>query len=82
MPKSNPTSDQLHLVVELIAGINDDYEQTIEILGKKGNIIVSGYSNNPDRDFKSKLVNPAEKLKEALSSKAAFQKCYLVCNLY
>ena len=77
LPKSNPSSDQLHLVVELITGISDDYEQTIEIIGKKGNTIVSGYSNNTDRDLKNKLVNPAEKLKEALSSKAAFQKCYL-----
>ena len=77
LPKSTPTSDQLHLVVELITGISDDYEQTIEILGKKGNSIMSGYINNAEKDDKTKLANPAEKLKEALSSKTAFQKCYL-----
>ena len=77
LPKSTPTSDQLHLVVELITGISDDYDQTIEILGKKGNSIMSGYVSNSENDDKCMLANPAEKLKEALSSKTAFQKCYL-----
>ena len=77
LPKSNPTSEQIHLVVQLISGINDDYEHTIEILGKKRSNLVSVQSNDREPILKSKLVNPAEKLKEALSSKAAFQKCYL-----
>ena len=77
LPKSTPTSDQLHLVVELITGISDDNDQTIEILGKKGNNIISGYANDSEKDEQNRLANPAEKLKEALSSKTAFQKCYL-----
>ena len=77
LPKSNPTSDQLHLVVELIAGINDDYENTLGFVSKKGNMVVSGQDDDAITGFKTKLVDPAEKLKEALSSKSAFQKCYL-----
>ena len=48
LPKwSEPTSDQLHFVVELSSGIRDK-------------------------------TGPVERLKEALSSKIAFQKYYLV----
>ena len=78
MPKSNPTSEQLHLVVELIAGINDDYEQTIEMVREKGNNMASVHNYETTHGLKSKHMNPGEKLKEALSSKTAFQKCYLV----
>ena len=52
MPKwSEPTSDQLHFVVELSSGIRDK-------------------------------TGPVERLKEALSSKIAFQKYYLVSFFY
>ena len=76
MPKSNPTSEQLHLVVELIAGIRDDYEHTLEIVREKGNN-VSVDSYETQHGLKSNLMKPTEKLKEALSSKTSFQKCYL-----
>ena len=55
-------SFHLHRVVELSAGIKDDY-----------------VAASPATDAnKHHRVNPVEKLKEALSSKDAFQKYYLV----
>jgi len=58
MPGSDPTSEQLHTVVGLSAGMGDTH----------GN---------------SKQPTPTDKLKEALSSKEAFKKHYLVnsCSL-
>lgn len=53
MPGNEPTSEQLHTVVYLIAGMGDSEIQE---------------SGNP---------TPTDKLKEALSSKDAFQKQYL-----
>jgi hypothetical protein len=52
LPKCEPTSQQLHTVVELSSGIRDS---------NSGN-----------------LVGPVDRLKEALSSKLAFQGYYLV----
>jgi hypothetical protein len=54
-PGSDPTSVQLHRVVELSSGIIDDQE----LLQQEG-------------------TSPVSKLKEALTSKQAFQKYYLV----
>ena len=56
MPNMEPTSNELHRVVELSSGLRDDQYL------------------NKNREGK----NPVEKLKEALSSKLAFQKYYLV----
>jgi hypothetical protein len=56
MPGNEPTSEQLHIVVGLSAGMGDS----------QGNI---------------KEPTPTDKLKEALSSKEAFKKHYLV-NLF
>lgn len=53
MPGSEPSSEQLHTVVYLIAGMGDSEPQ---VEGK---------------------LTPTDKLKEALSSKEAFQKQYL-----
>ena len=58
LPGNEPTSDQLHRVVELSSGIMDDQEL-----------------------FSSVGASPVAKLKEALTSKKAFQKYYLVTNL-
>lgn len=58
-PESSPTSEQIHLVVELALGIRDDEDDHLP------------------RNSRGKL-KPVEKLKEALSSKSAFQRCYLV----
>jgi len=59
MPGNEPTSEQLHIVVGLSAGMGDSH----------GNV---------------KELTPTDKLKEALSSKEAFKKHYLVnlCGLY
>jgi len=59
MPGNEPTSEQLHIVVGLSAGVGDSH----------GNV---------------KELTPTDKLKEALSSKEAFRKHYLVnlCGLY
>ena len=54
LPGDEPTSAQLHTVVELSSGISDDHE-----------LLQAGAS-------------PVSKLKEALMSKKAFQKYYLV----
>ncbi len=51
MPTDQPSSEQLHCVVELSAGIRDDLNKT-----------------------------NVSRLKEALSSKTAFQKYYLVMH--
>jgi hypothetical protein len=53
MPGNEPTSEQLHIVVGLSAGMGDS----------QGN---------------AKELTPTDKLKEALSSKEAFKKHYLV----
>ena len=61
---TDPNSEQLHRVVELSSGIRDDHYTS---------------SNNVVQGSKSKMKqNPVDKLKEALSSKSAFQKYYLV----
>ena len=55
LPGKEPTSEQLHRVVELSSGIIDDQE-----------LLTTGGAS------------PVAKLKEALTSKKAFQKYYLV----
>ena len=77
MPKSTPSSQQIHLVVELSAGIQDDEEeeQTVDIRDGFSRLAVS---EPPSVMPVKRKQHPVEKLKEALSSKKAFQKCYLV----
>ena len=58
-------SFHLHRVVELSAGIKDDY--------------VASSTTDANKHHR---VNPVEKLKEALSSKDAFQKYYLVSGCF
>jgi hypothetical protein len=53
MPGNEPTSEQLHIVVGLSAGMGDTHGTVKEL-------------------------TPTDKLKEALSSKEAFKKHYLV----
>lgn len=60
MPNMEPSSKQIHRVVELSSGIRDDHYVSVDRKGR----------------------NPIEKLKEALSSKQAFQKYYLVSSDY
>ena len=61
LPSCEPSSQQLHFVVELSSGIRDS---SIEVQGK------------------ATPINPVDRLKEALSSKVAFQKYYLVRAAY
>ena len=57
LPSCEPSSQQLHFVVELSSGIRDSSPAAS----------VQAVAN----------INPVDRLKEALSSKAAFQKYYL-----
>lgn len=88
MPDTDPSSDQLHRVVELSSGITDEPDSPAHPA------LTPSSSSEPDDAARSaKAVetvwgrrsdpkkSPADKLKEALSSKQAFQKCYLVRTL-
>ena len=57
LPSCEPSSQQLHFVVELSSGIRDSSP------------VVQAVANSN--------INPVDRLKEALSSKVAFQKYYL-----
>ncbi len=76
MPDTEPTSEQLHRVVELSSGIRDD----------SGGGRPDSTSSEPGTPATVETVlgrradrkkGPAAKLREALSSKEAFQKYYL-----
>lgn len=71
LPGFTPTSEQLHIVVNLSAGIGDNpLEQ--EFLSSSPHIDARAHS--PNRKPKE---YPAEQLKKALGSNQAFQKLYL-----
>ena len=78
MPKSTPSSQQIHLVVELSAGIQDDEEEEEQTLDIRDGVSRLAVSEHPSVMAVKRKQHPVEKLKEALSSKKAFQKCYLV----
>ena len=64
LPLGQPTSQQLHFVVELSSGIRDKIPE-------------SANSENSAPPSPGKIC-PVDRLKEALSSKTAFEKYYLV----
>ena len=72
MPDSVPNSAQLHKVVELSSGIKDDLED--------GEANVRSDAEIATRTSSKNVLKPVQRLKEALSSKEAFQKHYLVRN--
>ena len=78
MPKSTPSSQQIHLVVELSAGIQDDEEEEERTVDIRDGVSRLAVSEPPSVMAVKRKQHPVEKLKEALSSKKAFQKCYLV----
>ena len=71
MPDMTPNSEQLHRVVELSSGIRD-----VEPAAAGPPSPAQGGSSG--LKIKMSRQNPVDKLKEALSSKTAFQKYYLV----
>ena len=78
MPKSTPSSQQIHLVVELSVGIQDDEEEEEQTADIHEGVSRLAVSEPPSVMAVKRKQHPVEKLKEALSSKKAFQKCYLV----
>ncbi len=72
--KAKPTSEQLHLVVQLIAGVSDDGEEFGT--ASPSNSLPSASSSTPSR-----RKSPQDRLKEAISSKEGFTKHYLVITL-
>ena len=77
MPDMDPSSEQLHRVVELSSGIND-----VAVAAVADDDDVTTGLKPPAESVRIRVrhKNPVDKLKEALSSKAAFQKYYLVCH--
>lgn len=70
LPNSTPTSEQLHIVVQLSAAIGDDPERD----PKEQKEMEAQRSNSPCR----KLPKPGcQRLREALSSNEGFKKLYL-----
>lgn len=77
LPGFTPTSDQLHTVVQLSAGIGDSFFDEEAVLVDKPIIKISHSPN------KKPKASATERLKEALGSNQAFKKLFLVIlNLY
>lgn len=96
MPDQDPTSDQLHRVVELSSGIRDQEASSPSASPVPPPPATAAAAEEPDpsspmsptvatvlmgrRGASDKC--PVDKLKEALSSKAAFRKYYLVRSIF
>ncbi len=82
----HPTSDQLHRVLELSSGIREEegapsssaHAQTEEVEEEAASEAVEAVLTSGRRSVHRSGKSPAETLREALSSKEAFQKYYLV----
>lgn len=76
LPGFTPTSEQLHIVVQLSAGIGDSIpdEQPNTVDNKTAEKNVAQRSFSPNRPPKKSTT---DRLKEALGSNQAFQKLYL-----
>lgn len=72
LPGSIPTSEQLHIVVQLSAGIGDNLSIEEEVIQERPLA-----SNSPGKKTPPKQ-STTERLKEALGSNNAFQKLFLV----
>lgn len=70
MPECVPTSEQLHMVVQLSAGIGDTISEEINEYKE-----IDSRAPSPSRKPKQPST---ERLKEALKSNISFQKLYLV----
>ena len=74
LPNCHPTSQQLHFVVELSSGIRD------KMVSGSPSVASPSTTSAATAAVPSALVkteNPVDRLKEALSSKSAFEKYYL-----
>ena len=86
----HPTSDQLHRVLELSSGIREEegapsssaHAQTEEVEEEAASEAVEAVLTSGKRSVHRSGKSPAETLREALSSKEAFQKYYLVRSLF
>lgn len=82
-PGLTPTSEQLHIVVQLSAGIGDSIIEEPPVAGDAKMLIVKEADGreqralSPNRRVKK---SSTDRLKEALGSNQAFQKMYLVCQ--
>lgn len=76
LPGFIPTSEQLHIVVQLSAGIGDSIEETDRCLDnkKKEQQLIEQRAVSPNRKPKKSAT---DRLKEALGSNQSFQKLYL-----
>lgn len=77
LPGFTPTSEQLHIVVQLSAGMGDNFEETDRaVLDNKASeaILEQQRSMSPGRKPKKSAT---ERLREALGSNQAFEKLYL-----
>lgn len=78
LPGFSPTSEQLHIVVQLSSGIGDSYEETDRaiITDNKMNEMIQEQQRSVSPNRKPKK-SATERLKEALGSNQSFQKLYL-----
>ncbi|XP_067614084.1 trafficking protein particle complex subunit 10 [Eurosta solidaginis] len=74
LPGFTPTSEQLHIVVQLSAGIGDTPLEQSQFLNPTPQISEQKRDRSPNRRPKKSAT---EQLKEALGSNQAFQKLYL-----
>lgn len=80
LPGFTPTSEQLHIVVQLSAGIGDSFPEEVPVVeeAKKSLKDPAGKEQralSPNRRVKK---SSTDRLKEALGSNPSFQKMYLV----
>lgn len=80
MPGFTPTSEQLHVVVQLSAGIGDSIPEELAASAqlKNDGDGKEARALSPNRRAKKTVT---DRLKEALGSNQAFQKMYLVCPI-
>lgn len=81
LPGSTPTSEQLHIVVQLSAGMGDGVDDTNQLLldNKAKEQMLEQRSVSPNRRPKRLAT---DRLKEALGSNQSFQRLYLeLCEL-
>lgn len=81
LPGFTPSSEQLHTVVQLSAGIGDSVMDEQKELSDKLTIM-----DKPEKKSHSPIRKPkvcaTDRLKEALGSNKTFQKLYLVSFIY
>jgi len=74
LPNCQPTSQQLHFVVELSSGIRDKMVSSSSLASISQSASVASGTGSATV---VNTENPVDRLKEALSSKSAFEKYYL-----